>query len=69
MSGRKNIKLPADEYDRHNERRQKMGLTWAEYIDGQEPELSGGVSEPVVREIVREELRRFEDELLTELRR
>ena len=50
---RKNIKLPEEEYEKHNERRQEMGLTWAEYIDGQAPEL-----EETVRNAVRKELDR-----------
>ncbi len=33
------IKLPEDDYERHNERRKSMGLTWAEYIDGQAPDV------------------------------
>lgn len=45
------IKLPEGQYEKHNEQRQKMGLTWAEYIDGQAPEL-----EETLRRIVREEL-------------
>lgn len=48
---RKTIKLPEEEYERHNERRQELGLTWAEYIDGQSPEL-----EETLREVIREEL-------------
>lgn len=35
------IKLPRDTFERHNERRQDMGLTWAEYIDGEAPDLEG----------------------------
>jgi len=35
---RGNIKLPEDEYERHNERRKELGQTWAEYIDGHTPE-------------------------------
>jgi len=31
------IKLPRDDYERHNERRKEMSLTWAEYVDGQAP--------------------------------
>jgi len=54
---RKNIKLPADEYDKHNERRKEMGLTWPEYIDGQAPKLK-----PMIQEALREELRRFAEE-------
>jgi len=45
------IKLPEDDYERHNEQRKKMGLTWAEYIDGESPEL-----EDTIRRVVREEL-------------
>ena len=30
------IKLPENDYERHNEQRKEMGLTWAEYIDGDE---------------------------------
>lgn len=33
------IKIPVDEYTKHNERRKDLGLTWAEYIDGQAPDL------------------------------
>jgi voltage-gated potassium channel len=29
------ITLPQDEYKKHNQRRQEMGLTWSEYIDRQ----------------------------------
>ena len=36
---RGNIKLPEDDYERHNERRKSMGLTWAEYIDGNAPDV------------------------------
>jgi len=35
------IKLPREEYERHNDRRQDLGLTWAAYIDGQAPETPG----------------------------
>jgi hypothetical protein len=33
------IKIPREEYERHNERRQELDQTWAEYIDGEAPEL------------------------------
>ena len=33
------IKLPRNDYERHNDRRKSMGLTWAEYIDGQAPDI------------------------------
>ena len=32
------IKLPEDDYEKHNARRQAMGLTWAEYIEGNSPD-------------------------------
>lgn len=32
------IKIPRDEYERHNERRQELGQEWVEYIDGQAPD-------------------------------
>lgn len=48
---RKTLKLPEEEYQKHNERRKEMGLTWAEYIDGQSPDL-----EDTIRRVVREEL-------------
>jgi hypothetical protein len=34
------IKLPESEYEKHNERRKQMGLTWVEYIDDQAPKLA-----------------------------
>lgn len=52
---RKTLKLPEDEYERHNERRKELGLSWAEYIDGQAPEYS--VDYDHIREIVRDEVR------------
>jgi hypothetical protein len=36
------IKIPQDEYERHNERRKSNGQTWAEYIDAEAPEASTG---------------------------
>lgn len=32
------IKIPRDDYQRHNERRKELGQSWAEYIDGQAPD-------------------------------
>ncbi len=37
------IKIPQDDYERHNDRRKDFGLTWAEYIDGQAPDTPDGV--------------------------
>lgn len=65
------IKLPREDYERHNERRKDLGVTWAEYIDGEAPDMVGNL-EPFggevpemnadvdydhIREIVREETR------------
>lgn len=50
------IKLPEDEYERHNARRKEMGLTWGEYIDGQAPDM-----EDTIRRVVREELENTAD--------
>lgn len=38
MSDYGTIKLPREEFEKHNTRRQEMGLSWAEYIDGQAPD-------------------------------
>lgn len=66
------IKIPREEYERHNERRQDMGLTWAEYIDGEAADFEFDVDLPAdfeqmtpdeYREIVREEVRRALEEL------
>lgn len=35
------IKIPEGEYKTHNERRKEMGLTWSEYIDGEQPDGYG----------------------------
>jgi len=35
------IKIPRDEYERHNQRRQDLGLSWADYIDGQASDARG----------------------------
>lgn len=55
MSDRANIKLPRETYERHNERRQELGMTWAEYLDADTAEL-----EATVRRVVREELQKHE---------
>jgi voltage-gated potassium channel len=44
------IRLPAEEYEKHNERREELGLTWGEYIDRQ------AQIEKSVRKLVREEV-------------
>lgn len=32
------IKVPREDFEEHNPRRKDMGLTWAEYLDGQAPD-------------------------------
>lgn len=49
--GRKTIKLPEEDYKRHNQKRKEMGLSWADYIDGQSPDL-----EDTIRRVLRDEL-------------
>jgi len=43
------IKIPRDQYDRHNDRRKKMGLTWGEYIDDASPEDQADVDDVLSR--------------------
>lgn len=50
MMARRTIKLPEEEYERHNKRRKEMGLTWAEYIDGQSANI-----EDSIRNVIRDE--------------
>ena len=49
------IKLPEDEYEKHNKRRKAQGLSWKDYIDGQAPDLTDEIK-PAVKEAVREAL-------------
>lgn len=49
------IKLPEEEYEKHNRRRKEMGLTWSEYIDGQSPDL-----EDMIRRVISEELEKHD---------
>jgi hypothetical protein len=51
MSDRANIKVSREAYERHNEQRKQMGLTWEEYLDGQSPNI-----EDVIRQAIRDEL-------------
>jgi len=48
------IKLPRMDYERHNQARKDLNMTWAEYIDGQAPEVPNGAEVDV--EAIREEL-------------
>jgi len=48
---RANIKVSRDFYNEHNPKREELGLTWEEYIEGQSPEL-----ESTIRRVLQEEL-------------
>jgi len=37
------IRLPREEFDKHNERRKDVGLTWVEYMNGESPDYSKAV--------------------------
>ena len=39
------INIPREDYERHKPRKEELGLTWAEYIDGQAPDLIAKVSD------------------------
>lgn len=49
---RANIKVGRTFYEKHNERRQELGLTWEEYIEGKSPKI-----EDTIRRVIREELK------------
>lgn len=58
------IKIPREEFERHNKRRQRMALSWTEYIDGQAPEFRDELAEAVVERMDDAKLaRRVADEL------
>lgn len=33
------IKIPREDFERHNANRKDLGLSWGDYIDGQAPEI------------------------------
>jgi hypothetical protein len=52
------IKIPMDAYERHNEARKRLGLTWEEYVDDEAPDIEPqGAAIPAD---VREQLDRIE---------
>lgn len=61
--GRSGIKLQDEDFEKHNERRKQLGMTWPEYMDNEAPPPL----EAILRRVVREELAVFKDELLDEL--
>lgn len=52
MTDWKSLRIPADDFDEHNQKRQEMNLTWAEYISGEAPEYVTRID--VMREAARE---------------
>ena len=53
---RANIKVSREFYEHHNPRREDLGLTWEEYIDGQAPDVPEADvdTEAVARAVSRE---------------
>lgn len=48
------IKIPREDFERHNTKRKTLGESWAEYIDGQAPdgfELSDDDIQHIINEI------------------
>lgn len=66
MTDRANIKLPREKYERHRERKEKLGVSWAEYIDGQAPEQPDVEVGPVTLEAT--ERRKIAEEVVENLR-
>ncbi len=42
---RSNIKLPEEDFERHNRRRKELAQTWSQYLDGQSPSLKEPIDE------------------------
>lgn len=73
------IKIPREDFEEHNARRQDMGQTWAEYLDGQAPDPNvnaGDVATEITAQLnldtddahaeidrLREEMEAIDDEL------
>lgn len=62
MTNRKNLKLQKDVFEKHNEKREELGLTWTQYLERCEYTGSEGVSPDAKREIL-ERLDDLESEL------
>lgn len=50
------IKIPREEFERHNERRKSLSLSWVEYLDGQAPETPGAVDHAALAAAVADEV-------------
>lgn len=57
MSDKGTIRIPRDKFDHHNQRRKELGLTWAEYIDGEAPDVPEGMDVEEVAAAVVADLR------------
>jgi hypothetical protein len=49
MSDYGTIKIPREEYERHNKRRKELAESWAAYIDGQSPDLPNDAEDVATR--------------------
>ena len=50
------LKIPREDFERHNARRKQMDITWTAYIDGQAPEPAD-IDLSAIREAAREGVR------------
>ena len=57
MTDYKPIKVPKEDFERHKQRKQELGVSWAEYVEGQAPE-----SRSELIEEIREQLERLDPE-------
>lgn len=56
MTDYKAIKIPAEDFERHKKRKEELGLSWSEYVDGQAPELGADVDEREIAKMVTTDL-------------
>lgn len=52
------IKIPRDEFERHNEKRQAAGLTWEEYLDKESVTITHDIDREAVADAVAERVLR-----------
>lgn len=59
------IKVPREVYEEHNEQRKALGLTWAEYMNGNMESAYGAPVEDLCEEIreLRREIESLKDEV------
>jgi uncharacterized paraquat-inducible protein A len=61
MTERANIKVDRETFERHNQFRDMLGVTWAEYLERARRTEETDI-EAVVRQVVRDELEQRDDE-------